>query len=890
MLNPEIKDQLVALLNSCNVPTVAQERLFMDIEKGNPIYDGRKEILVRRNQELLQKLNDLLNREDLLVQKEELSTEEQLINLLEENRVSSLVYEPILRDLKAGVSVDEYINSLYTAMHSQVEPWMKAQDLIHKLQEEYGVVKTEETEDKVELSYVPFDTYQTLSDFEQEFHLDHSICLSMMSDMRLYHSIAPASMVQIWELPQIQERVLGSEQWTEEEKMELQKAFNEDLFHFIQRVSLSEELKDSEKLQVLRVKEEKKEKIEHQLEQQKQARVQTFEILKSSINDAEESLRKLYDVQVSPEVLHLMGVNYYALIQNIRHINNVHQSNLTEEEKQIYEQAERIVDQMHGYIECQEQMNKKFKLEMRTLYEVMSHPEKYDVQLDLDLKQVRSQIEEIVATLGVSSVDVLGMNATTLSKFLETHRDAILGLPEKFKSLLRNDLYAQGNNEKIKEVDDLDVAACFSDFQVQEAYEQFCKIEIPLKKEKKEEQEEKEETFTVNSDHMNEVMTQYQIEVGQYKPIKLKEEDVKGIFKFFKKHRQKKEQQIVDKINQAAVGTAMDLAAKKIEQQYAENPQELQPVIDSLEKKYQAYIDRSEQYSKAYETKEKEDIVENDQELEVKDENKDTRKIKFPEKAVSIIKKAHKKNELKERKKRYRDMKTSDLPEEIEKLNVDLKDLDKQSKNIQNQKMSYGIQVSALMEVLPKEMASKKLEKLSQQLNATIKESTSSDEIKEAVESLKEKYQSMNMATFSNEIDHVSTDFIQTLEEEKRIEKLQKENKNLKNFTLEQYVKNTPFDKMSEDMKTSIKEEMKENARLKKLVESKDRDHTFLEKPKEKKISKKTEKNDLQEMKRLLDHVRSQGGDVQEFLEQLKVYYEAEEKVNQELEQQTKTK
>ena len=451
---------------------------------------------------------------------------------------------------------------------------MKAQDLIHKLQEEYGVVKTEETEDKVELSYVPFDTYQTLSDFEQEFHLDHSICLSMMSDMRLYHSITPASMVQIWELPQIQERILGSEQWTEEEKMELQKAFNEDLFHFIQRVSLSEELKDSEKLQVLRVKEEKKEKIEHQLEQQKQARVQTFEILKSSINDAEESLRKLYDLQVSPEVLHLMGVNYYALIQNIRHINNVYQSNLTEEEKQIYEQAERIVDQMHGYIECQEQMNKKFKLEMRTLYEVMSHPEKYDVQLDLDLKQVRSQIEEIVATLGVSSVDVLGMNATTLSKFLETHRDAILGLPEKFKSLLRNDLYAQGNNEKIKEVDDLDVAACFSDFQVQEAYEQFCKIEIPLKKEKK---EEKEETFTVNSDHMNEVMAQYQIEVGQYKPIKLKEEDVKGIFKFFKKHRQKKEQQIVDKINQAAVGTAMDLAAKKIEQQYAENPQELQP-------------------------------------------------------------------------------------------------------------------------------------------------------------------------------------------------------------------------------------------------------------------------------------------------------------------------
>ena len=389
---------------------------------------------------------------------------------------------------------------------------------------------------------------------------------------------------------------------------------------------------------------------------------------------------------------------------------------------------------------------------------------------------------------------------------------------------------------------------------------------------------------------MNEVMTQYQIEVGQYKPIKLKEEDVKGIFKFFKKHRQKKEQQIVDKINQAAVGTAMDLAAKKIEQQYAENPQELQPVIDLLEKKYQAYIDRSEQYSKAYETKEKEDIVENDQELEVKDENKDTRKIKFPEKAVSIIKKARKKNELKERKKRYRDMKTSDLPEEIEKLNADLKDLDKQSKHIQNQKMSYGIQVSALMEVLPKEMASKKLEKLSQQLNATIKKSTSSDEIKEAVESLKEKYQSMNMATFSNEIDHVSTDFIQTLEEEKRIEKLQKENKNLKNFTLEQYVKNTPFDKMSEDMKTSIKEEMKENARLKKLVESKDRDHTFLEKPKEKKISKKTEKNDLQEMKRLLDHVRSQGGDVQEFLEQLKVYYEAEEKVNQELEQQTKTK
>lgn len=892
MLNPEIKDQLVALLNSCNVPTVAQERLFMDIEKGNPIYDGRKEILVRRNQELLQKLNDLLNREDLLVQKEELSTEEQLINLLEENRVSSLVYEPILRDLKAGVSVDEYINSLYTAMHSQVEPWMKAQDLIHKLQEEYGVVKTEETEDKVELSYVPFDTYQTLSDFEQEFHLDHSICLSMMSDMRLYHSITPASMVQIWELPQIQERILGSEQWTEEEKMELQKAFNEDLFHFIQRVSLSEELKDSEKLQVLRVKEEKKEKIEHQLEQQKQARVQTFEILKSSINDAEESLRKLYDVQVSPEVLHLMGVNYYALIQNIRHINNVYQSNLTEEEKQIYEQAERIVDQMYGYIECQYQMNKKFKLEMRTLYEVMNHPEKYDVQLDLDLKQVRSQIEEIATTLGVSSVDVLGMNATTLSKFLGTHRNAILDLPEKFKSLLRNDLYAQGNNEKIKEVDDLDAAACFSDFQVQEAYEQFCKIEIPLKKEKKEEQEEKEETFTFNSDHMNEVMAQYQIEVGQYKPIKLKEEDVKGIFKFFKKHRQKKEQQRVDKINQAAVDTAMDLAAKKIEQQYAENPQELQPVIDSLEKKYQAYIDRSEQYSKAYETKEKEDIVDNDQELEVKDENKDTRKIKFPEKAISIIKKARKKNELKDRKKYYRDMKTSDLPEEIEKLNADLKDLDKQSKHIQNQKMSYGIQVSALMEVLPKEMASKKLEKLSQQLNATIKKSTSSDEIKEAVESLKEKYQSMNMATFSNEIDHVSTDFIQTLEEEKRIEKLQKENKKLKNFTLEQYVKNTPFDKMSEDMKTSIKEEMKENVRLKKLVESKDRDHTFLEKPKEKKTksSKKTEKNDLQEMKRLLDHVRSQGGDVQEFLEQLKVYYEAEEKVNQELEQQTKTK
>ena len=889
MLNPEIKDQLVALLNSCNVPTVAQERLFMDIEKGNPIYDGRKEILVRRNQELLQKLNDLLNREDLLVQKEELSTEEQLINLLEENRVSSLVYEPILRDLKAGVSVDEYINSLYTAMHSQVEPWMKAQDLIHKLQEEYGVVKTEETEDKVELSYVPFDTYQTLSDFEQEFHLDHSICLSMMSDMRLYHSITPTSMVQIWELPQIQERILGSEQWTEEEKMELQKAFNEDLFHFIQRVSLSEELKDSEKLQVLRVKEGKKEKIEHQLEQQKQTRVQTFEILKSSINDAEESLRKLYDVQVSPEVLHLMGVNYYALIQNVRHINNVYQSNLTEEEQQIYEQAKRIVDQMHRYIECQEQMNNKFKLEIRTLYEVMSHPEKHDVQLDLDLKQVRSQIEEIVATLGVSSVDVLVMK-TTLSKFLGTRRNAILDLPEMFKSLLRKDLYAQGNNEKIKEVDDLDAAACFSDFQVQEAYEQFCKIEIPLKKEKKEEQEEKEETFTVNLDHMNEVMAQYQIEVGQYKPIKLKEEDVKGIFKFFKKHRQKKEQQIVNKINQAAVDTAMDLAAKKIEQQYAKNPQELQPVIDSLEKKYQAYIDRSEQYSKAYETKEKEDIVENDQELEVKDENKDTRKIKFPEKAVSIIKKARKKNELKERKKRYRDMKMSDLPEEIEKLNADLKDLDKQSKHIQNQKMSYGIQVSALMEVLPKEMASKKLEKLSQQLNATIKKSTSSDEIKEAVESLKEKYQSMNMATFSNEIDHVSTDFIQTLEEEKRIEKLQKENKKLKNFTLEQYVKNTPFDKISEDMKTSIKEEMKENVRLKKLVESKDRDHTFLEKPKEKKISKKTEKNDLQEMKRLLDHVRSQGGDVQEFLEQLKVYYEAEEKVNQELEQQTKTK
>lgn len=891
MLNPEIKDQLVALLNSCNVPTVAQERLFMDIEKGNPIYDGRKEILVRRNQELLQKLNDLLNREDLLVQKEELSTEEQLINLLEENRVSSLVYEPILRDLKAGVSVDEYINSLYTAMHSQVEPWMKAQDLIHKLQEEYGVVKTEETEDKVELSYVPFDTYQTLSDFEQEFHLDHSICLSMMSDMRLYHSITPASMVQIWELPQIQERILGSEQWTEEENMELQKAFNEDLFHFIQRVSLSEELKDSEKLQVLRVKEEKKEKIEHQLEQQKQARVQTFEILKNNTKDVEETLRKLYTLQVNPEFFHQMNINYSALLQTGMYVNNTYVKTrvlLTEEEQQIYEQAERIADQMHGYIECQEQMNKKFKLEIRTIYEVMSHPEKYDVQLDLDLKQVRSQIEEIVATLGVPSVDVIGMNATTLSKFLETHRDAILGLPEKFKSLLRNDLYAQGNNEKIKEVDDLDVAACFSDFQVQEAYEQFCKIEIPLKKEKK------EETFTVNSDHMNEVMTQYQIEVGQYKPIKLKEEDVKGIFKFFKKHRQKKEQQIVDKINQAAVGTAMDLAAKKIEQQYAENPQELQPVIDLLEKKYQAYIDRSEQYSKAYETKEKEDIVENDQELEVKDENKDTRKIKFPEKAVSIIKKARKKNELKERKKRYRDMKTSDLPEEIEKITSDSKDLEKQLQNIQSQKLSYGIQVSALMDVLPKEMVSEKLKKLSQQLQSTVQKSNSSDDVKEAMEALKEKYQAMNLEAFSKEINQVSTDFIQTSEEEQKIKKLQKDNKKLKDFTLEQYVKNVAFDKMPEEMKAQIKEEIKENTRLKKLVESKDRDHTFLEKPKEKKkeSSKKLEKNDLQEMKKLLDHIKREGGQdlALEMLDQLKVYLEAEEKINQELEQQKKAK
>ena len=761
MINPTLKNQLVVLFDKYNVPEYTRDTIFSDIENKRTVYDGTKMIAMGGNDDAVKELDAILNNPDLYMQ----VTQEEI----KEN-------EPLV--------------------------------VSHQMEDDMVV----------ELKSVPFNNFDTFHDFEAAYNLDHSICLSMISEMKMYHSISPSLMRKIWDNPQIQKDTYGSEKWSDEEKEILQQCFYKDLMNFFQRANENKNLQSKinfeskinvDESSVIDFKEEKNQELEEKNRLEQAKRQQTFEILKDNTEKCIQEFDQLI-TYVVPSTLTEMSVDYKALVQTLNHVLFTYENKnieLTEDEKQLLNQAREIQELIKPILVCKKSMDDNLSDSLAQLFAIVS---KKDVlNLNKQEKQMIEELDQLLhnqlsnlyePTKQASQNVVLNLGEQSVSDYIEQLVQSALTVPQKMRDLLKEEVKQKVGDEastQLNILESLNPVEWLSNGYAQDCYKLFEQAQsIKLSPEK----EEEESIFILHDE--TPIPTKEQFFEENYKPIKLNESAINKLL-----HWRKKKQ--VENFNESQ----KEVLDKTYNELY--NPQvNTDPkVIEELLQLVKAYSARSEQYIEgSIDERELEDITD----VELKE--KGNKKIKLPEKAVRILKPLTQNVELRKKKRQVKKLSSNELAKEIQKVVDDAEDLQKQLNRIDSQKCVVGIQIKAILESLPE----------SKQFNAEIKkiekilDQIADEQIQQSTENLKDMYKQKTLMNINQELGNLQTDLNNIKDERMKVQKLYTDNQKMNFYLLERYIKlATDLNDIPENIKNIILNEAENNLRLKALLNTK---------------------------------------------------------------------
>ena len=864
MINPTLKNQLVALFDKYNVPEYTRDTIFSDIENKRTVYDGTKMIAMGGNDDAVEELDEILNNPDLYMQVTQEETKEQ-----------------------------------------DTEPLV----VFHQM----------EDDTVVELKSVPFNDFDTVHDFEAAYNLDHSICLSMISEMKMYHSISPSLMRKIWDNPQIQKDTYGSEKWTDEEKEILQQGFYKDLMNFFKRTNESKNLQSKlnfeskiniDESSVIDFKEGKNQKLEEEkkekerLEQAK--RQQTFEILKNNTEKCIQGFDQLI-TYVMPSILTDISVDYKALVQTLNHVLFTYENKnieLTENEKQLLNQAREIQELINPILVCQKNMDDKLSDSLAQLFAIVSKKDtlnlnKQEKQMIEELDQLlHNQLTNIYEPTKQASQNVeLNMGEQSVSDYIEQLVKNTLTVPQEMIDLLKEEVKQKAGNEVSTQLNILEIKSQNPVEWLSNGYAQDCYKLFEQAQSIKLAPEKKEESIFVIHDEIPLIPTKEQFFKENYKPIKLTDSAVNKLLHWRKKkhveHFNEAQKEVLDKTYDELYNAQVNTDPK---------------VIEELLQLAKAYSDRSEQYVEGFiDERELEDITN----VELKE--KGSKKIKLPEKAVRILKPLNKNAELRKRKKQVKNLSSEELEKEVKKVVEDAEDLQKQLDRIDSQKYVMGIQIKSILETLPE----------SKQFNAEIKkieedlDQIDDEQLKQSTENLKDMYKQKSVEDINQELSNLQTDLNNIKKERTKVQKLYTDNQKMNSYLLERYIKSvTDLNDIPDNIKNIVLSEAENSLRLKALLNTKlykvtgkhtKQDTENIEednvvKTEEQEINSQQEqegkdttkkekeatKDDLLAMKQLVEQLRTQGIDPQIVFEQATNLYDNELKIEAELNENNK--
>ena len=722
MTNDALFKELETKLENIGVSKGTIDKLFNMINNGEEVTFGLANTVAEGNSELANEIVTLANE----VKNNQNDLYAPLKELFNNNAISGMIVDSFIEDLKNGEELDS--SRLKSVVRNNYDLYEKAMALIEQIRngkeeqqeneekivvKEFDNVPKNEPKDTIEVVKlnenileqnnlneeliqenisnddelsIPWDKFKTYVDFENAYNLDHAIGLKLISDLKVYSTISPETLNNVLANENIKTALYGRFNWNDEELQALNQAFYKEFIIFVNRTINNKELVLNNEIKDLKSKKIAEEEELKRIEEEKMKRTLTFGLLKISCKELKETLDKLYNLEINPELLNSLFTNYDAISKNIVHVTQNYINNkefeITDEEKQVYENANNLYNEVSKYVDGQKQVENDLNNELNKLFVLLSHYQ--ELELTDDVKKYLDVVNNSVkAHLGIyynnyvgSNKDYLDLENMNVYEYLNNLALNSKKDVEIFRNLLSEHFKENNETEKLSKLNNMEL----SNFIASEAILNNFNLLSTLENNYQEQEiiDNKEEEKQVNTNDLEDKVVinnfddiviinfDFSKMLDNCKPLRLKEEDLKGIKNFFKRRKAKKE---LNKQN------AEDKELNKIVQAAEKSVMKLHE-LNELEKQVDAYLSRRDQRLKECEFLE-EDLP---KEMETKEEK--TKKIKLPKSAVKILSKfrSEQRSEYKAAKKEIDSIPLENIIDEVSKIDTDLVDIDSKIK------------------------------------------------------------------------------------------------------------------------------------------------------------------------------------------------------------------
>ena len=322
----------------------------------------------------------------------------------------------------------------------------------------------EEIDNNSELR-IPWEEYKTFNDFEKAYNLDHSMVLKLISDLKISSTLSIETINNILANENIKKVLYGNFVWTDSEIEKLKNAFCKEFSAFVNHIEKNEPL--IENSEIFDLKQQKVKELENKKQKEKDKVVQNmaFDILKSSADELQSDLEKLYNLEIDKDLLNGLQIDFDAVSKNIVHVtqNYLSKSDITkiEEGQNIFLDANKVFNESAKYVNALKEIGNKIDVNMTELMMVLANKE--DLQLSKDYEQkldiVSNNVKEYYGTYYEQQINKNKINNFVLNGSLDEFMNALSSDTKQsilnFTSLLKEQV--KNDSNKVEQLENMDL-------------------------------------------------------------------------------------------------------------------------------------------------------------------------------------------------------------------------------------------------------------------------------------------------------------------------------------------------------------------------------------------------------------------------------------------------
>ena len=321
-------------------------------------------------------------------------------------------------------------------------------------------VNKKKVEKNNEVKTIPWKNFNSLADFANNFHIDHSIILKLISDYKLNKNISNEMLNSIYDTDGIKNIVTSDLTLTDEESNLLKDAFKTDLTSFLDCVIANREVTVSD--EVLKFKNKKIEE-NYQLEEQKKEEVtknMAFELLKNTTSELKNNLDSLLSLDINPKLYEDLLVNYQTLEKNIIHVTKNYigkKVELTENDNNIYNKANIEFNKTAKFVNLLQEISATLEIQINSLYNLTKNKEKFNLTFEQKeyLALIESKLQAYSNFNYKENKDNQLTDVENIFDYINTINEKIISLVNRFKELVTEQLIADNKTDEFNKIKEM---------------------------------------------------------------------------------------------------------------------------------------------------------------------------------------------------------------------------------------------------------------------------------------------------------------------------------------------------------------------------------------------------------------------------------------------------